>query len=312
MKGQETTSRRTVLREAGLNYSISAALPVMLALLLGAIAVFAAGEGYEDADWYRFAAFLLPQICFAASSLIWFRRGRVPVRAVYGRCKWQYFLIALALQFGLMFSLSDLNVWFLRLLERLGYRDPGVPLPSLDGWNLLPAMLIIAVLPAVFEETVFRGIMVGGMRAAGWGNAAVVLCSGALFSLFHHNPAQTLYQFVCGVCLALVALRAGSIFPTMAAHFINNAAVLALTATGYETGGANGWTMPLGWEIGLGVASAVCLAASLVYLLFFDRSGQNKGAAMPGGGTFFLFASAGVALCAAQWISMLVTGFLGG
>ena len=252
--------QRRALSEAGIAYSVSAVLPVFLSLIVGVIAVLAAGENYAETDWYLFLSYLLPQMCFAAAAVVFFRRSKVSVRRTYCGCKWHYFVVAVLLQFGLMFSLSELNDYFIAFLERFGYVSAGVPLPSLDGWYLLPALLIIAVLPAVFEETLFRGIMVKNMSASGWGTAATVLVSGAMFSLFHGRPEQTLYQFACGMCFALVALRAGSILPSAVAHFCNNAAILALTAAGYETEG--GWTMPLGWNIGLTVASAVCLAAA--------------------------------------------------
>ena len=304
-----TFFRRRALSEAGIAYSVSAVAPVFLSLIVGVIAAFAAGETYADADWFRFLSYLLPQICFAAAALFYFRRSKAPVRETYRGCKWYYFLIAIALQFGLMFSLSELNGYFIDFLELFGYQDAGVALPSLAGWNLLPALLIIAVLPAVFEETLFRGILVGNMSASEWGTAPTVLLSGALFALFHGNPAQTIYQFICGMCFALVALRAGSILPTMAAHFLNNAVILVLTATGYETEG--GWTMPFGWNVGLCVASAVCLAAALVWLVFLDKKGSRKGG-VKNGKTFFFAAATGVAVCAVQWIVVLVTGFTGG
>ena len=301
--------QRRALSEAGIAYSVSAVLPVLLSLIVGVIAMLAAGENYAETDWYLFLSYLLPQMCFAAAAVVFFRRSKVSVRITYCGCKWHYFVVAVLLQFGLMFSLSELNNYFIAFLERFGYVSAGVPLPSLDGWYLLPALLIIAVLPAVFEETLFRGIMVKNMSASGWGTAATVLVSGAMFSLFHGRPEQTLYQFACGMCFALVALRAGSILPSAVAHFCNNAAILTLTAAGYETEG--GWTMPLGWNIGLTVASAVCLAAALVYLIFFDKNNARKGG-VKDGKPFFFGAAVGIAVCAVTWIVTLVSGFAGG
>ena len=301
--------KRRALSEAGIAYSVSAVLPVILSLILGVIAALAAGEKYADTDWYRFLSYLLPQVCFAAAALIFFRRSKVSVRGTYRGCKWYYFLIAILLQFGLMFSLEELNGRFIAFLEKFGYENAGVALPSLDGWNLLPAILIIAALPAIFEETLFRGVMVRTMSAAEWGTGATVLVSGALFSIFHGNPAQTLYQFICGMCFALIALRAGSILPSMVAHFCNNAAILVLTATGYGVEG--GWTMPFGWSVGLIVSSAVCLAGTLVYLIFFDKRNARKGG-VKNGTTFLFGAGVGIAVCAVQWIVVLVTGFTGG
>src|SRR5699024_2828245 len=152
-----------------------------------------------------------------------FRRSKPPVRTVYRDGRAKYYVFALRLQFGLLFSLSELNTLFLDWLSSLGYESPASALPPLTGWNLLPATLIIALLPALFEETLFRGILVGRMHASGWGNVATVCISGALFALYHGSPAQTIYQFFCGASFALLALRAGSALPTAVAHLCNNA-----------------------------------------------------------------------------------------
>lgn len=306
---EEMFFRRRALTEAGVAYSVGAVLPVLATLLVGVIAALAAGEAYAQTAWYRFLAYLLPQVCFAVAALIFFRRSKVEVRAVYRGCKWYYFPLALLMQFGLMSSLSELNTMFVELLEGFGYESATTPLPPLDGWYLLPALLIIALLPAVFEETLFRGILVGRMAASEWGTAATVLISGALFSLYHGNPAQTLYQFVCGATFALVVVRAGSILPSMAAHFANNAAILILTATGYQTEG--GWLMPQGWNIALTAASAVCLVAVLAYLVFFDKSNARKGG-VKDAKYFFFAAAVGIAVCAVQWFAVLISGFIGG
>lgn len=303
--------RRRRLGEAGIAYSLSALLPAIASLIVGAIGA-AAGNDYAHADWFLFLSYLIPQACFAAAALIFFRREKLSPRTVYRGCHPKYFALAILLQFGLMFSLGELNDRCVDWLRSLGYSNADIELPSLQGWNLLPAILIIAVLPAVFEETLFRGVLAGSMRAAGWGNAATVLLSGALFSLFHHNPVQTLYPFVCGMCFALITLRAGSVLPTMAAHFANNVAVLIFTATGYEVeGAANAWTMPFGWFLGLLLAACACLAGVLAYLLFADRANAQKGGAK-GGGAFFLTASIGMLLCAVQWVVYLVSGLSGG
>ncbi len=143
---EEQFFKRRALTEAGAAYSVGAVLPVLASLLIGFIAALAAGEGYSSAAWYRFLAYLLPQICFAAAAIVFFRRSKVSVRGVYRGCRWYYFPVALLLQFGLMFSLSELNNLFVGFLESFGYTNQTTPLPPLDGWYLLPALLIIAVL----------------------------------------------------------------------------------------------------------------------------------------------------------------------
>lgn len=302
---QDEAFVRRALRESGIVYSLCAVLPVFLSAIVLLIASLAAGETYRDADWYKYLCYLVPQIGAAVSAFLFFRRSKVSVRKTFRVSHWRYFPIAVVLQFGLMFSLSALNIYFIKFLEWFGYRQQASSLPSLEGINLLPAILVIALLPAIFEETIFRGIMTPCMNESGWGTVAVVLISGALFSLFHASPEQTLYQFACGVCYALLALRAGSVFPTMLAHFCNNAAILILVSKGYETT----WTMPPPVYAVVCILSAVCLVGTLVYLIFFDKKSNRRGG-VKHGKEFALAAAVGIAVCAVEWIFILVSGFL--
>ncbi len=301
MQAQETQQKeRFPLLEAGVNYSLAAVLPALFALVFSLIAG-AFGKEVQEENWYRYLSYLLPQLCFAGACLVFFKRNPTLVKPSYRPCKWYYYLFGIALAFG-MLSLGEANGYFIKLLEKIGYKSAGTTLPNVEGWYLLPAILVIALLPAIFEETVFRGIQVSAMRRAGWGTASTAFLSGALFSLFHCNPEQTIYQFLCGATYGLLAVRSGSPFPTMIAHFCNNALILCLQSAGI-TAFSTAVAIPL-----YSVAGAVLLAL-LVYLVFFDKNNRQKGK-MRGGSKFFLGASIGIIACAVQWLVSLITGCL--
>ena len=148
------------------------------------------------------------------------------------------------------------------------------------------------------EELVFRGFLMRGLKDFGL-VAAVLLCGG-LFSLYHQNPVQTIYQFCCGVAFAVVAFRAGSILPTVLAHFINNAFIVLY----YHFTGQDNFAMPL-W---LTIVTAVALVATLVYLFFFDKKESENSERTEGTKDvkgFFLFVSLGMIVCAVNWLGML-------
>ncbi len=298
-KKQTEKLLKTPLTEAGISYSVAAVLPVLLSFIVMMILSAAIGEGYAESNLYKYLGYLAPQLSFAAAALLFFRRTKTPACEVYAPCKWYYVAFGVALAFGL-FSLSELNGLFIGLLEKIGYRQPASMLPDLGGWYLLPALLIIAALPAIFEETLFRGIQVSVMRKSGWGTAAVVFISGALFSLFHGNPAQTVYQFLCGAAYALLAVRSGSVIPTMTAHFLNNGVILVLGSFGMED-------FPAAVKPYLYSVAGVVLLATLVYLIFFDKSNRQQGK-ISGGKQFFLAAAVGIAVCLVEWITVLIAG----
>ncbi len=298
--------RKNILREAGLSYSIGEALPVLLSLLLSLIFGLLGVTEYAGADWYLYLSFLLPQLCFAATAAVFFVRSKQKVKTVVvgeSRPKWRYFLIAVILQFGLL-ALNELNPFFLWLLGLMGYQQSAVTIPDTQGGMVVLVLFVVALLPALLEETLFRGIIVGSARRSGWGTATSVLLCGAMFALFHGRPEQTVYQFVCGACYALLAWRSGSALPTMLAHFLNNTLVVSLTAAGIND-------FPSHVKLPLYLCAGAVLIATLAFLVFLDKRNAQKGKA-PQGRQFFLYALAGLAIGAISWISALVTGFVNG
>ena len=200
-------------------------------------------------------------------------------------------------------SLAQVNTLFLEFLGRFGYKSPEIRLPSLNGAGLFGVLLTVAVLPAVFEELIFRGLLLKGLK--NFGTVAAVLLCGALFSLYHQNPAQTIYQFLCGAAFALVAVKAGSILPTVLSHFLNNAFIIVMEKV-------SGGEIPRSVQIPLLAFSALCLAGSLAYLIFFDKkSASAKGKEKADKKGFFLCAALGIVVCAVVWLSAFAAG-LGG
>jgi sodium transport system permease protein len=93
--------------------------------------------------------------------------------------------------------------------------------------DISPAQLLffLAVMPAVFEEIAFRGLLLHGLRRR-LHPAALAVVVGVVFGIFH----VALFRFVptacLGVMLAAVTMLTGSIYPAMLWHCLNNAAGL--------------------------------------------------------------------------------------
>jgi uncharacterized protein len=99
--------------------------------------------------------------------------------------------------------------------------------------DLVDAVLVggmVALVPAVCEELVFRGLVLRALRHR-LGPAAAVLISAALFGLIHVDPPQAAGAMVLGVVLGWVTHRAGSLWPAMAAHAANNALAVVVART---------------------------------------------------------------------------------
>lgn len=295
----------TPAKASGLAYSLAVLLPSVVAFIAVAI-FFACGwmqEGYDKQDWFIYFNFVLPQLCFALTAFFALRYANVSLGSTMQKqkCTFRYFGIAVLLQIGL-FSFSELNTLFLEFLEGFGYTPEEIRLPSTNGWGFIGSLIAVAVLPAVFEEILFRGVLLGGMKQFGEVKAAL-LC-GALFALYHQNPPQTVYQFICGTAFAFIAMRSGSILPTVLSHFLNNAFILCLYAFNVQT-------FPTPIYVVYIVVSVLCLLAA-VWLLWRDKTMQDntpkQKAEKAEVKNFFRFAAVGIAVCALTWLLVLLTG----
>jgi sodium transport system permease protein len=109
------------------------------------------------------------------------------------------------------------------------------PPEGLGGQALL--VLVVALMPAICEEAVFRGWLLSSLRAKMSGPWAVAL-SALLFGLFHLSVYRLLGTTALGVIMGALVWRSGSIWTSALYHFLNNAGSLllvdALKAAGVE------------------------------------------------------------------------------
>jgi len=94
-------------------------------------------------------------------------------------------------------------------------------------------VLVVAVVPAVCEEFLFRGVLLAGTRRH-MGLSATVVMNGLVFGAFH-VPAATVFRFLpsalLGVLLAWVVVRTRSIWNGVLMHFVNNASIVLLATS---------------------------------------------------------------------------------
>ncbi len=90
------------------------------------------------------------------------------------------------------------------------------PNPTSLGLNIL----VIAVLPALLEEMVFRGYVLRALRPYGDGFAVVV--SSLLFALMHGNIEQIPFALCVGLALGWLCVRTNNVWLAVAVHFCNN------------------------------------------------------------------------------------------
>ncbi len=87
-----------------------------------------------------------------------------------------------------------------------------------------PLYLIIlnaAIIPAIFEELVFRGVICRGLRL-NYSPVVAIIVSSLLFGVIHMNPWQLVSGFVIGLSLAWIYVKTDTLSLCIFVHFVNN------------------------------------------------------------------------------------------
>ncbi len=118
--------------------------------------------------------------------------------------------------------------WLMSGMSALGIPEPEMPdLIQPTMVSFLLNLISTAVLPALIEEMIFRGYILGALRAHGDGIAVVL--SAALFGIFHGNVLQLPFAFILGLALGYLMVKTDSIWPAVFLHFTNNALSVTLS-----------------------------------------------------------------------------------
>ncbi len=132
-------------------------------------------------------------------------------------------LVSLVCLFFLEPFINILNFGF----GKLGYNPSFLVYETDTIGRLFVSILISAVLPAIFEELLFRGIILNGLTKKFDPKTSIIL-SALLFMLMHGSLEQTFYQFALGLVFGCIAYYSGSVIYSIITHFFNNAIVLTL------------------------------------------------------------------------------------
>ena len=101
----------------------------------------------------------------------------------------------------------------------MDFEDIDVDLPD----DLIGNVLLIlegAVVPALVEEFAFRGVIMQPLRK--FGDKFAIIMTAFLFAFMHGNMMQIPFAFIAGIALGYFSIATGSIWTSVAIHFLNN------------------------------------------------------------------------------------------
>ncbi len=144
-------------------------------------------------------------------------------------------LISLSVAIGLctQFSGIAVNIPVNLLLEFLKATISS-KIPTSDSLYMLGVSVIcFALIPAVCEEILFRGIIFRYFRQ--YGNKAAIIISAFLFAVMHLSFSNFLAPFFMGIIFGLMFIYTNRlIYPTIAHFTVNATACIINFASGYE------------------------------------------------------------------------------
>jgi membrane protease YdiL (CAAX protease family) len=217
-------------------FGLIGSLLLIYVLLFATFAAFEPGPAGEDAVG---AAFTIGfEALFAATVLVLATRRRASLSDLGFRRpdRWGPLAIAVVGAYATLFGYGLLIGLLDQLGVDVGWFEGGNSIPldeeASDG---LPRVALIALfgvavvlVAPIAEELFFRGLLFRSLDEA-WPGWAAVVVSGVAFGAFHLNPAVILPFSVIGMLFAWAFRASGSLWVTVAAHFIINALSFIVT-----------------------------------------------------------------------------------
>lgn len=103
------------------------------------------------------------------------------------------------------------------------YNDAITAMSNLNTWpQFIVAVFIIAFLPALFEELLFRGVL-QNLFVRWWKKPLLaIIVTSLIFSLIHASYYLFISRFILGLALGFLFYQSKNIWVNTFAHFINN------------------------------------------------------------------------------------------
>jgi membrane protease YdiL (CAAX protease family) len=155
------------------------------------------------------------------------KRGLLGDRAIW-RSSWKrilvYWFVLLVIVFALnaLFTVTgmDTSTEQTKMVAALAEQAKGTS-------GVMLTLCIVALLGPIFEEIVFRGLLLNGMARHldfRWANGIQAFA----FACMHADPPRFVFYFAMGLFGGWLVRRTGSIAPAIALHALNNAWAIGL------------------------------------------------------------------------------------
>ncbi len=157
-------------------------------------------------------------VCFILPIILYIAIKKIPIKELIPMEKLSIknILILIFLSFSIIPMIQ-----LIAFITNIFYKDKVSDVINIFTSLSLPkALFITALVPAITEELVFRGVILTGYKKSPI--LIGVLMSSLYFGLIHFTVTQLFYTIAVGVIFALVVKVTKSIYATILMHFILN------------------------------------------------------------------------------------------
>lgn len=220
--------------DAGKTFCFAIFAPYIFAFILVVIAMIAAkysSVAYDDfIEKPVFKAFsvIISPLAFLCVYFIVNKKAKIDYKVaskIDFHISFLNVILCIMIAFCCVFGFNNFVAMFDALIDKLGVKQStDLPLPLDNGFWLAFNIFALALLPAIAEELIFRGVIFNGFSV--YGKKKAIIYSALLFALMHSSISQTIYPILAGTVFALVVSKTDNILYSMIIHFCNNCIVI--------------------------------------------------------------------------------------
>ena len=317
--GKEKPRLSYNFKDSGRVFLWAVIAPYIISFLMLFIAMSIVGgdaSGVVSSLGFSIASAVITPLTFLAVFLIYNRVNRISFSAskvgfnLNLKTTLILVLISLVCVFGLQYLITGIDLG----LDSLGYKPSESPIPLDNGWWYVLNLFALALLPAICEELIFRGIIFNGLRKK-LGDWLAVFVSAILFVLMHASLEQLVYPLLLGMVFGWLVLRTKTVVSSIIVHFLNNALVITIAfiyqMTGFDFMPKTSWVF---WVLA-GVLPFVTFGILLLIEKFFFNKKRKDESVIEekedGKGSFSsIYLIIGVVIAVILFTINTVTGFM--
>ena len=165
-------------------------------------------------------------LSFAGIFLYYFKRKDLKSDCIKTKTRPLIFTMFIGLGIITMFALTTFINQFSFLLNLLDKPTMVIGYSLDNNLNYFLSLFSLALLPAIGEELLFRGVILNGLKQKG--KLFAIILSSIMFTIIHFSLSQLYYPLLFGLILGISYVYTENILVPISIHFVNNALNLTI------------------------------------------------------------------------------------